>query len=450
MSIAAIYTRVSSKAQIAKGDGLASQESHCRDHALYKGYTVEAVFAERGVSGGLVDRPEMKGLLTWLRKHRKDEPVVIIDDISRIARSVEAHIKLRAAIGAAGGRLESPSIEFGEDADQTTFELVAATFAQHHRLKNAEQVRHRMTARLNAGYFCFLAPKGYKYIRGDGPGKVLIRDEPVASVLQEALEGFANGRFQTQADVGRFLAPHSIFALDKDGAIHPQRIRNLLTNKIYAGYYAYKPWNVPLTRGRHDALVSWETFQRIQTRLEQKTSAPQKKATFDDFPLRGHIACGSCGHPMTGYWAKGRNKRYAYYECFQKSCPDRRKSIKRAEVEDSFERLLKSLVPPASLFPIAKAMIKDIWQSQIALTEGRRKAQKQALKRVQSSISKAADRLTETDSTAAIRALEAKLEKLEAEHAAIQEQLLKSKPKPRDFDATFRTALDFLASPWKY
>ncbi|MCE8006397.1 hypothetical protein [Aestuariivita sp.] len=72
------------------------------------------------------------------------------------------------------------------------------------------------------------------------------------------------------------------------------------------------------------------------------------------------------------------------------------------------------------------------------------------MKRVQASISKAADRLTETDSTAAVRALEAKLDELEAEQATIQEQLSKSKPKPRDFDATFRTALGFLASPWKY
>lgn len=176
----------------------------------------------------------MKRLLLWLRKHRKDEPVVIIDEISCIARSVEAHIKLRAAIGAAGGRLESPSIEFGEDADQTTFELVAATFAQHHRLKNAEQVHHRMTARLNAGYFCFWAPKGYKYVRGEAAGKILVRDEPTASVLQEALEGFASGHFQTQADVSRFLVPHGIFALNKNGTIHPQRVRNLLTNTMQA------------------------------------------------------------------------------------------------------------------------------------------------------------------------------------------------------------------------
>ncbi|MEM1361759.1 MAG: hypothetical protein AAGF94_08595 [Pseudomonadota bacterium] len=88
---------------------------------------------------------------------------------------------------------------------------------------------------------------------------------------------------------------------------------------------------------------------------------------------------------------------------------------KRADVDAAFEGVQRSLVRPASLFPIAKAMIKDIWQGQVAQTEARRKAQKTALKRVPASISKAADRLAETESAAAIRALETKLEKLEAE-----------------------------------
>ncbi|MEM9968623.1 MAG: hypothetical protein AAF755_11040 [Pseudomonadota bacterium] len=61
--------------------------------------------------------------------------------------------------------------------------------------KNAEQVRHRMTARLKAGFFCFWAPKGYTYVKAKGGGKVLERDEPTASLIQEALEGYASGRF---------------------------------------------------------------------------------------------------------------------------------------------------------------------------------------------------------------------------------------------------------------
>ncbi|MGJ8530318.1 recombinase family protein, partial [Maritalea sp.] len=446
---AVIYTRVSSKAQLKKGDGLASQESRCRDFAAYKGYDIVQVFQDEGVSGGLVDRPAIKSMLAWLRKHRNAEPVVIIDDISRLARDLDAHLKLRAAIGSVGAKLESPSIEFGEDSDSQLIENMLASVSQHHRQKNAEQVRHRMTARLKAGYFCFWVPTGYRYVKGAGGGKVLERDEPVASLLQEALEGFASNRFATQADVKRFLEPHPIFARDAKGAIHPQRIRNLLTNKIYAGYYAYKPWGIGLTQGKHPALIDWETFQRIQTKIENSNPTAQVKTKTEDFPLRGIVACASCNHPITGYWAKGRNKRYPYYECFQKACPDRRKSIKRQDVESGFEALLHALRPNRSLIAMASAMFRDIWDDRIATLTQHHAAQKTELKRIEADIRKAADLLIATGSAATMRAIEAKIDKLEAQKALISEDLQKSKPKTADFDGSFRAAMNFLSNPWK-
>jgi len=182
MTIAVIYTRVSSAAQLKKGDGLASQETRCREFAAYKGYTVVEVFEDKGVCGGLVDRPGIKAMMGWLRKHRNDAPVVIIDDISRLARDLDAHLKLRAAIGSVGAQLESPSIEFGDDSDSQLIENMLASVSQHHRQKNAEQTRHRMHARMKSGYFCFFVPKGYKYVKGQGGGKVLARDEPTASL----------------------------------------------------------------------------------------------------------------------------------------------------------------------------------------------------------------------------------------------------------------------------
>lgn len=117
------------------------------------------------------------------------------------------------------------------------------------------------------GYFAFWVPLGYRYENVKGhPGKMIVRDEPNASVIQEALEGFATGRFETQAEVKRFLEQHTIFKRDLNGEIHPQRIKNLLTNLIYAGYYKYEPWGVPLTKGKHEALISWERMlqQRVQ------------------------------------------------------------------------------------------------------------------------------------------------------------------------------------------
>ncbi len=125
------------------------------------------------------------------------------DDISRFVRDVQAHIKLRETLADAGGVLESSSIEFGEDSDSHLVEHMLASVAQHQREKNAEHTRNRTKGRIN-GYSVFPAPIVYTYKRTGSQGKLLTRDEPVASILQESLEGFASGRFVTKAEVKHF------------------------------------------------------------------------------------------------------------------------------------------------------------------------------------------------------------------------------------------------------
>ena len=202
----------------------------------------------------------------------------------------------------------------------------------------------------------------------------------------------------------RFLEPHPIFARDRKGEIHPQRIRELLTNPLYAGYYEYRPWDIPLTKGLHPALISWKTHQRILERLAGRAVAPVRSDAAEDFPLRGFVTCGCCGHPMTAYWAKGRNRRYPYYECFQKGCEARRKSIRRDVLEGDFATLLRQMRPSRSLMAVAGAMFRDIWDQRTAGFAARRAEQRKALPALEREISKAAERLISTDSAAAARA----------------------------------------------
>ncbi len=116
-------------------------------------------------------------MLDWLKANQSDKPVVIIDDVSRLARGLDAHLRLRTAIGGAGGRLESPSIEFGEDSDSILVENLLASVSQHQRQKNAEQTTNRMRARAMNGYWVFAAPKGYRFEK-TSEGKKLVPDEP--------------------------------------------------------------------------------------------------------------------------------------------------------------------------------------------------------------------------------------------------------------------------------
>ena len=111
----------------------------------------------------------------------------------------------RSNISKAGGTLESPSIEFGEDPDSILVENLIASVAQHQREKNGEQTRNRMWAGSLSGYWCFKAPLGFRYERRPGHGNILVRDEALETIIQEAFEGLASGRFAAQVEVKRFF-----------------------------------------------------------------------------------------------------------------------------------------------------------------------------------------------------------------------------------------------------
>jgi site-specific DNA recombinase len=114
-------------------------------------------------------------------------------------------------------------------------ENLLASVSQHQRQKNGEQTINRMRARTMNGYWCFAAPIGYRYKRVSGHGNMLVRDEPLSSIIHEALEGFAAGRFETQGEMKPFLESQPAYPKDfADGTIRFQRITDLLSRPVYA------------------------------------------------------------------------------------------------------------------------------------------------------------------------------------------------------------------------
>ena len=180
-----------------------------------------------------------------------------------------------------------------------------------------------MRARTLNGYWVFAAPVGYRYQRTPGHGNLLVRDEPIASIIAEALEGYASGRLDTQVEVKRFLEAQTAYPKDLPGGeIRNQRIYELMTRVLFAGYIEVSNWNVSLRKGHHDALISYETYLKIQERLNGGKKAPARADIAEDFPLRGFVICGDCERPMTSCWSKSKTgKRHPYYMCFRKGCP---------------------------------------------------------------------------------------------------------------------------------
>ncbi len=448
LSKAVIYCRVSSAKQTVRGDGLHSQETRCREFAKYKGYEVVEVFRD-DTSGSLTTRPGMQAMLSFLSARRKEPHAVIIDDISRLARGLMAHFELRVKIGDAGGVLVSPSIEFGEDSDSQLVENLLASVSQHQRQKNGEQTVNRMRARMQNGYWVFQAPVGYRFERSGGQGKVLVRDEPNASILQEALEGYASGRFATKVEVKRFLERQPTFPKDLPGGeIRNQRIHDMLTRPIYAGYIEAPNWGVGLRKGHHEALISFETFEKIQKRLTSTAKAPARKDISADFPLRGFIVCNDCEKPLTACWSQGKSQKYPYYLCPTKGCSSYRKSIKREELEGAFEGVLQSLEPSENMFALVRAMFRDAWDMRLQQAAQATKAMKENVRAVEKQIDQLLDRIVDASNDSVVAAYEKRIAKLEREKLLALEKMAQAGKPMHTFEESFEHAMRFLASPW--
>lgn len=197
---AVIYCRVSSRTQESKGHGLESQETRCRQYAAQKGYEVAAVFPDTFTGGGdFMQRPGMVALLSYLDARPSENYVVIFDDLKRLARDLRFHLDLRDAFQQREARIECLNFNFEDTPEGEFIEAIMAAQGDLERKQNGRQVAQKMKARMQSGYWIHNPPVGYKYHTIKGRGKMLLPDEPQATIVREAFEGYAMGRFQTLA-----------------------------------------------------------------------------------------------------------------------------------------------------------------------------------------------------------------------------------------------------------
>lgn len=427
-----------------------SQEHRCRQYAQERGYAVEAVFPDDSSGGGdFLKRPGMVGLLAFLAAQKGKLYVVIFDDLKRFARDTEFHIKLRREFAERGARIECLNFNFEDTPEGRFIETIIAAQGQLEREQNRRQVVQKMKARVEKGYYVFHQPIGYRYARDRLHGKLLVRDEPVASILAEALEGYACGRFGSQYEVKRFLESKPDFPKSgSSGYVHPSKVKDILTRSVYAGYVEAPDWGVSLRKGYHEPIISFATHERIQAVLSGKVYAPARKDVSEDFPLRGFVVCDDCGKAMTSCWSKGRNAHYPYYLCDTSGCVSKRKSIPRAEIERGAEAILRSLQPARQVLDLALAMFGDVWNMRLQGARSAKATLSAQVADVEGQIESLLDRIVNAANPSVIAAYEARIDKLERRKIMLAEQADKAIPPQGRMEEFIEHALAFLASPW--
>ncbi len=448
---AIIYCRISSLKQASDGDGLNSQEHRCRQYAAQKGYEVEAVFPDSITGGGdYLKRPGMVALLSYLDAQAASgkEYVVIFDDLKRLARDTSAHIALRQELSSRKATVESLNFKFEESPEGTFIETILAAQGQLEREQNSRQVRQKMIARVEKGFWVFRVPVGMKYVPCKGGGKTLVRDEPLASICAEALEGFASNRFASQTEVLRWLEAQPEFPKDKpNGTLRPQTVTRFLGKEVYAGLVASKAWGVSLRDGQHEGLISVATYEKIQRKLKEGVYAPTRVDTHADFALRGAVKCGGCGYHLTGGWCKGKRKKYPYYFCVNRDCDQKSKTIPRDKLEGEFGELLGELQPTPELVSIAKAMLINCWNQRLARAEETALAFRAEAEACEAQISDLVDRIVESTNPRVIKAYEDKILEAEKRKLVMLEKAAQTNKPSMPLESLIEHALRYVSAP---
>ncbi len=447
---ALIYCRVSGKKQDDEGSGLDSQEYRCRERAKALSCPVEAVFPDIMTGkGDFMKRRGMVALLAYIDANPHKRYVVIFDDLKRYSRDTEFHLRLRREMQTRNAIRICLNFKFEDSPEGKFLETIIAATGTLEREQNARQTLQKMKARMEQGYWVFHAPKGYKYQKSRHSGKEMVPDEPIASIITEAFEAYACGRLESQAEVKRFLESQPAYPKNNKGVIPQQRVTDLLTNPLYAGFINHERYGIKWLKGHHQPLISLEIYEKVQKRRESRACAPTRKDINLDFPLRGFVLCGDCNNPLTACWSKGKRKKYPYYLCDTRGCASYRKSVPRATIEGEFEAIIKSLQPTKRLFEIAKLMFKQAWNLRSEQAQARTNTYKSDLKAIEKEITQLLDRAISASNATVIAAYESKIESAERSRQGILEKLAQKPPTTQRFEEFIEHSLIFLANPWK-
>ena len=268
--------------------------------------------------------------------------------------------------------------------------------------------------------------------------------------MKPALESFATGNLLRKIDVCKHLIEKN-FWNEKNPDKCIDDLTEILIDPFYAGDIEYMKsgWDVTRRKGKHEALISLETFDRIQKRLRNDgLNKRVRRDNSEDFKLRGLIVCGECNGHLTAGWYK--KAKYPYYHCQNKNCNLFKKSINRKDIEDGFDKLLKETNLKIDVTKIIELIFDKVWGQEVKFL----KEQETIIVRRKNELTEKIQQLTnmasEAKSASLRSAYEMQIEKIMSDLDSIDNQAQAS----IDYNIPYQTALDkaigLLKNPYSY
>jgi len=253
---AVIYLRVSTKEQAAKdetGEGysIPAQREACVRHIIDRGWNLAGEFTDAGESARTADRPMLRALLR--RVAEGEIGAVVVHKIDRLARSMDDHVAIRAALRRGGVQLVSVTENIEETASGRLVEGIHALMAEFYSANLGSEIRKGMTQKAKMGGWPGRAPIGYWNVRERVGGRDVSRvelDPERALLVREAFRLYATGEYSILELRGTMHAkgltsPHA----RKPGApMSASKLAEMLANPFYVGVVE---WGGVHSEGQH-------------------------------------------------------------------------------------------------------------------------------------------------------------------------------------------------------
>jgi len=338
----AIYTRKSTEEGLdqefntldAQREGA---EAYIKSQAAEGWTCVPDHFDDGGFSGGTMDRPALKRLMTQIEAGQID--CVVVYKVDRLSRSLLDFARMMEVFERRGISFVSVTQQFNTATSMGRLILnVLLSFAQFEREMISERTRDKIAATRRKGKWSGGAPiLGYDVV-----DRKLQINEPEAAIVRQMFELYLerNSLLAVVQELGRRNWTSKIWQTRKEiqrggRTFTKTSLRQLLINVTYAGKVRHK---TEVFEGEHAAIVDDDLFGKVQTALHDNAATrrlPAGGATA--LLLRGLLRCASCQCAMSSSYATRGARRYRYYLCTnaQKrgwdACPA--PSVPAAEIE---------------------------------------------------------------------------------------------------------------------
>jgi DNA invertase Pin-like site-specific DNA recombinase len=303
----AVYTRKSSEEGLEQEfNSLHAQREACEAYIFSQrseGWVlVRDQYDDGGVSGGTLERPGLKRLMTDIEDGLVD--VIVVYKIDRLSRSLADFAKLVEVFDRNSVTFVSVTQSFNTTTSMGRLTLnILLSFAQFEREVTAERIRDKVAASRKKGMWMGgVPPYGYRV-----ENRKLLVDETGAAHVRWIFARFLE--IGSCTVLAREVAARGL-GTPRGNRIDKKYLYRMLSNRAYLGEAVHKGDSYP---GEHDGIIDRETWDRVHAILQESPRKRAARTRADTHAILRGLLYGPDGAAFSPTHTRKGGRLYRYY-----------------------------------------------------------------------------------------------------------------------------------------